>query len=513
MGKGLQITELVDVIHQGGEIPTLAPVMRKVIALGSKKGVTDTEFIELAKYDTALTARLLRSANDQKLFDDTTLDLTIAAERVGSKSMQNILVATSFIDESENAELYDAFQWFWDRQLFNMAGSQVFGKFAGPDTNIPYSSLGILLDLGVKFLLFHFSDQYLPIFDKWRTSGGNLVEYESERFGFNHTVVGQAIVRNWNLGNLLEASIRHPYVPIPEETGISSDVLEMIHITTGYFFENRYVKKIKELGDTIQNRFQLDNDRMLNVLQQISMGADLAGMKMSRGPGSNIAFVDLIKSLNVELSRANLTYDQMVRELQIAKDKAEMLSEELQIANEKLRETSNYDPLTKIYNRRYFSEFLDWNFSRARRYANTLGCMMVDIDFFKKVNDNYGHLTGDHVLQSIAFILKKSLRTTDIVARFGGEEFIILLPEIPEDAITQTAQRILESVADEKFNHAGKEFMVTVSIGYVAYNINKRPDIKNSEDLIRVADKYMYRAKQNGRNRVWSKDDEENIDD
>ena len=88
----------------------------------------------------------------------------------------------------------------------------------------------------------------------------------------------------------------------------------------------------------------------------------------------------------------------MVRKLQVAKERAEKLSEELQITNEKLRESSNFDPLTKIYNRRYFSEFLDWNFSRAQRYANTLGCMMVDIDFFKKVNDNYGHLTGDHVL-------------------------------------------------------------------------------------------------------------------
>jgi len=398
MANELQIAEIVDVLHQGGEIPTLAPVMRKIITLGSKKDVSDHDFLEIVKYDTALTARLLRSANDPKLFESSTLDLSIAAERIGSKSLQNILLATRFIDESENADLYEAFQWFWDRQLFNMAGSQVYGKFAENPNTIQYSSLGILLDLGVKYLLYHFPDQYLPVFDRWRTSGGNLVEYESESFGFNHTVVGQAIVRNWNLGETLESSIRHPYVKIPDDSDVSSDVLEMIHITTGYFFENRFVKNIRELGDSIQNRFKLDNEHMLNVLQQISMGADLAGMKMSRGTGSNIGYIDLIKTLNVELSRANLTYDQMVRKLQVAKERAEKLSEELQITNEKLRESSNFDPLTKIYNRRYFSEFLDWNFSRAQRYANTLGCMMVDIDFFKKVNDNYGHLTGDHVL-------------------------------------------------------------------------------------------------------------------
>ncbi len=513
MAKELQIAEIVDVLHQGGEIPTLAPVMRKVVALGKKDGVTDSDFIELVKYDTALTARLLRSANDPKLYDKTTLDLNEAVERVGSKTLRSIVVSTSFIDESDNQELYDACKWFWDRQLFNLAGSKVFASIADPASTIPYSSLGILLDLGIKFLLYHFSTQYLPVFDKWRTSGGNLTDYESESFGFNHTVVGQAIVRDWNLGLLIESSIRHPYVEIPAETKLSGDVLDMVHTTTGYFFENRFVKSIRELGDSIRSKFNIDNDRMLDVLQQISMGADLASMEMSHGPGSNIAYLDLIKSLNTELSRANLTYDQMVRKLQIAMEKAEILSEELKMANKKLRESSNYDPLTKIFNRRYFSEFLTWNFSRAQRYANTLGCMMVDIDFFKKVNDNFGHLTGDHVLQSVAAILKKSLRTTDIVARFGGEEFIILLPEIREDAITQTAQRILDSVAVKKYTHADKEFTVTVSIGYVAYNINKRPDIKNSEDLIRVADAYMYRAKQNGRNRVWSKYDEEQLID
>ena len=87
------------------------------------------------------------------------------------------------------------------------------------------------------------------------------------------------------------------------------------------------------------------------------------------------------------------------------------------------------------------------------------------------------------------------------------------MPEVREDAITQTAQRILESVASEKFVHGDTEYYVTVSIGYVTYSVKKRPDITKSEDLIRVSDKYMYKAKQNGRNRIWSKYDEENADD
>lgn len=513
MAKELQIVEIVEVLHQGGEIPTLAPVMRKVVTLGKKASVPDQEFIDLVKYDTALTVRLLRAANDPELYNTTTLNLLEAADRVGSKTLRSIVVSTGFVDKSDNEELFDACKWFWDRQLFNMAGSEVFARIADPRSGISYSSLGILLDIGVIFLLYHFPVQYLPVFETWRTSGGNLTEYETERFGFNHTVVGQAIVRNWNLGTLLESSIRHPYVSIPVDTNVSAVVLDMVHTTTGFFFENRFVKKIKELGDTIQRKLSIDNDQMLDILQQISMCADLAGLEVSHGPGSKIAYVDLIKSLNIELSRANLTYDQMVRELQIAKDKAESLSEKLQTDNEKLRESSNYDPLTKTYNRRYFGEFLTWNFSRAQRYKNTLGCMMVDIDFFKKVNDNYGHLTGDHVLQSVAVILKESMRTTDIVARFGGEEFIILLPETREDAITQTAQRILDSVAAKKYKHNDNEFIVTVSIGYVAYNITNRSDIKKSDDLIRIADEYMYRAKQNGRNRVWSKNNEETIID
>lgn len=162
------------------------------------------------------------------------------------------------------------------------------------------------------------------------------------------------------------------------------------------------------------------------------------------------------------------------------------------------------DGLTKLINRRHFNERLIGEFARARRFGGSLGCVIVDIDFFKKVNDTYGHLVGDHVLQALAVLLSKSVRSIDVAARYGGEEFVLLLPETIDEGLLHVAERIRETVEQYDFRtcegmeHQAPE-KVTISLG-----VSKFPDprVKTGEQLLELADAALYRAKQNGRNRV-----------
>jgi len=213
--------------------------------------------------------------------------------------------------------------------------------------------------------------------------------------------------------------------------------------------------------------------------------------------------VNLLKNINQELGQATISNEQAIRELKSAMLKAEMLAIKLEEANNKLREAANIDPLTQIYNRRFFDEFLIWNFNRAQRYDSTLGCMMIDIDHFKNVNDTYGHLTGDRVLQGVAEALKNCLRNTDIVARYGGEEFVVLLPETHTKSIWLAATKLNQAVGNLTFFLGEKELKVTISVGYVAYTAASMPEISKPADLVRTADEFMYLAKLNGRNRIW----------
>ena len=268
------------------------------------------------------------------------------------------------------------------------------------------------------------------------------------------------------------------------------------------FFLAGRSRQFEAVFDSGVNEFWHDKDDLSNLLQTIALEADKVAFLFSTGT-SAVSSIDLLRVINAELGRATLSYNEMVRELETAIRKSETLSQKLEEANKKLSEAANIDPLTKIYNRRYFEEFLNWNFNRARRYDSTLGCMMIDIDNFKRFNDNYGHLTGDRVLQGVASVLKKSLRSTDILARFGGEEFIVLLPESSPKAVLLTARKLHKAIREASFDSEDRSLKVTISIGYHYYNGTTTSEIKKPNDLVKRADEHVYMAKNNGRDQVY----------
>ncbi len=156
------------------------------------------------------------------------------------------------------------------------------------------------------------------------------------------------------------------------------------------------------------------------------------------------------------------------------------------------------DGLTSLYNRRYFQQVLEREFSRAKRYKDDLSLVLIDIDHFKHVNDTYGHQFGDKTLAEISKIIKNGLRKTDFVARYGGEEIVAILPETSLKTIFVPIERLRKSIEEKKLRHEDRDVSITVSIG-VACLTN---DTKNEQDLIQRADQALYTAKENGRNRV-----------
>lgn len=157
------------------------------------------------------------------------------------------------------------------------------------------------------------------------------------------------------------------------------------------------------------------------------------------------------------------------------------------------------DGLTELYNHRYFQEQIRMQVEQSKRYNNNFSLIIIDIDFFKKFNDTFGHQSGDAVLRQVAQTLKKNVRATDIVCRYGGEEMSIILPNTGKDEALSTAQKICERVANRKFKLAGdKETNVTISLGVSTFPF----DGDTASAIIEAADKRLYNAKHNGRNQV-----------
>lgn len=157
------------------------------------------------------------------------------------------------------------------------------------------------------------------------------------------------------------------------------------------------------------------------------------------------------------------------------------------------------DGLTDLYNHRYFQEQMRMQIENSKRYETEFSLIILDIDFFKKFNDTFGHQAGDAVLRQVAQTLKRNVRATDIVCRYGGEEMSIILPNTGKDVAYSTAEKICKRVSDNKFRLIGdKEVTVTISLGVSTYPY----DGNTASELIEAADKRLYNAKHNGRNQV-----------
>ena len=200
----------------------------------------------------------------------------------------------------------------------------------------------------------------------------------------------------------------------------------------------------------------------------------------ARGALATFDDVTLIEKKNTELQ-------DMLNALEKSRDEIRRQNLELQVL-------ATQDPLTHCLNRRAFFERFEAEFSRSQRYGHNFSCIMVDIDHFKSINDKHGHPVGDKVLQQVSNVLRECVRVSDVVCRYGGEEFCILLPETDTQGGIFTAERIRSTIASKSIFDIG----VTVSLGVSSYD----SDSDNPSELLNRADKALYAAKRRGRDRV-----------
>ena len=185
--------------------------------------------------------------------------------------------------------------------------------------------------------------------------------------------------------------------------------------------------------------------------------------------------------------------------------KIKKLQDEQRRSNELLLELSNTDHLTGLFNRRYMMEALEKEVQRSIRKGGNLSLIILDIDYFKRVNDGFGHLQGDVVLQKVALLLQKELRSYDCAARYGGEEFVAILPDSSLKEAIFVADRIRLAVQNTSFNDPLDKLCLTASLGVAFFSPGHSP---TADSFIKLADDALYRAKANGRNRVEFHDPE-----
>ncbi len=244
---------------------------------------------------------------------------------------------------------------------------------------------------------------------------------------------------------------------------------------------------------------KVDGYKFISAVKASESGKDVPVIMLS---ASRKEVLDKIKGLNIGASDYILKpFDQseLLARMNVFL-KIQELQNELKEKNALLEKLSITDELTGLYNRRYFYDHINMQVALAKRYNYQIGCLLIDIDHFKNINDTYGHDVGDKTLKGLAALMKGKMREGEILARFGGEEFIICLCRADEKGAISAAERMRKAVADANLSgDSGVSLKTTISIGIAIY-----PDknLKNFDEIIKAADEALYHAKKSGRNKV-----------
>lgn len=232
------------------------------------------------------------------------------------------------------------------------------------------------------------------------------------------------------------------------------------------------------------------------IRSEVNKNSDLGDLSNSISQHLGL-IVQAMKTFSSAENERETELTQQLNDMQIKLIEMETLAESAQHAIEEQRKKAMHDSLTGLPNRESYQQRLKQEVERINRYGGKLSLMVCDVDLFKRINDSYGHLAGDKVLKIIARSLQRNLRDTDFIARFGGEEFVILMPETSATEAKIVAEKLRNKIESSPFNFKKEPVQITVSLGLSEFAQNETAD-----EVFSRADKALYRAKEQGRNKV-----------
>ncbi|MCH7689037.1 MAG: HDOD domain-containing protein, partial [Planctomycetes bacterium] len=499
-------------IWSSPQLPTLPTVAIRLIELSKQPDLEIRDVIDLIKPDPAISAKILKTTNSSFFgFTSEVTSIDRAVPLLGTTMVTSLALSFSLTDVAmKSGPLADHYQSYWTQSVIQGIAAEILGKTNENRPDCDYFLSGLLMDLGRLAMLKTISEEYLPVINAASAQQRELHDVETEMLGFDHIEVGIKLMQNWGLPTLLIEGVRYHHTSLEQLAEHVGEARFSLFTTMAaaaavgdYFCSENKGQALQRLRDLTSEYFSLTESELHNLLKDVQERVrelESVFAVQTEGLGD---LSDLMAQANEQLfalaMREHVASTQaMARHEVVQKEKLALKSKQAQLQKQLI-----FDSLTKTYNRAFFEEELRREISICLRNATPIGLIFCDIDHFKKLNDTCGHQFGDHVLQQVSKSFQKALRGSDVLARFGGEEFIILVSQPTKKGITRVAERIREGVENEEITLSGKRIPVTVSVGAVVA-IPERDDQDQDlgDRLIAAADQAMYKAKRKGRNRV-----------
>lgn len=473
-------------------LPSMPGVALKLIEAIQKPDPDFREIARLISSDAALSAKLLKIINSPfygLVHKITSVDQAI--KLLGLNTVKNLslslILKTKFLTKGAGGLNLAG---FWKNSLVGAVAAKLLAgrmKIENPEDAF---FLGLLKDIGSLTLAYLLPDQYSAVLSEIKSKEISFQDAENQIFGFNHMDVGALLTRSWGLPETFHVPIQHHHgtdqLPLDCSSGVRVRTL-ILRLSSLYMDLITGANMTETLGRIAQF---IDAHGFQDRLDAVAIGKELIKQTSELSPIFDINFKNdselegLLDSAKQELLNTSM---QMV---------TDMIGKNSEL--ESLRQQASRDGLTQLHNYRAFCDALNQEIKRSSRYRNDLSLVIADIDFFKKINDGFGHPAGDQVLREVAEALKKCLRECDFVARYGGEEFAIILPETTIEDALPVAERMRKKIKSLEISYDGHLIRVTMSFG--AAGFHHSPPM-SFDGLLKAADAALYAAKKQGRDR------------
>ncbi len=492
-----------DILNNQVRLPSLPSIAMRILNAVKADEASLGELAKIVSSDPALAARVLKISNSsfyalsQKV-DSIQKALTI----LGTETLKNIALSFVIVRcmQTNDGSGFN-FDFFWRRAVTAAVASDLISNAIDQKSDDIFIT-ALLQDIGIVILYLCMSEEYLKVLDEKRVTGIPITAAEKKMFNYDHQEVGTQILQKWGLPESIYLPIQyhHNNTSVPAECRDKAQILWLADRMSSAYHGARCVDKINEINNTLGQVYGFGEKEIGRIIDAVANKSVDILSYFDIDAGDMKPYSQLLLEANEELGKLNISYDQLILELKRSKERTEDLAVELQKANEKLRELATRDGLTGLHNHRHFQEVMVNEIGRSVRYKKPLTLLLLDIDHFKRVNDEYGHPAGDKVLVTVSDIMRGAVRESDLVARYGGEEFSILLPETNLNGGTILAERLRRAIEGTAIDVEGHMVKVTISIGITTYNLASGHSGKAK--FIQSADRGLYLSKESGRNRI-----------
>ena len=497
-------------IWSSSQLPSLPSAAIRLLDLSRSPSYEFREFVQTVKTDPAMMARILKAANSSFFgFRSEITSVEQAVSLLGAMAVTSLALGFSLSDEAmKTGPMVKHYNSYWIQSLVQAASAEVLSEAYASDLKAECFLAGLLMDIGRLAMLKTMGRDYLPVLTKASDEQRELHEVEQEDLGFNHAEIGAKLAEQLNLPGAVGMGIRHHHGSLPSLLQFDNTrECQLLKVTAAAASLGDYVCGTSKRSAVIRLQaltdrcFQMSKSDLHDLLARTTERAEEVGNLFSVNTSELPSAIELIAEANEHLSHAAMRAEIASAAADSRKQELEQVTDALKEQNEELQDLAFRDSLTDVYNRRFFEEMLSQEVARCQRTGSSIGVIFADVDKFKTYNDTYGHQLGDVVLQTVAESMSGVLRGCDTLARFGGDEFVILVNQATNEGLKKLAERIRAGLEAATITFDDQPISVTVSLG--AAIAMPEPDdhrIVEADALLAAADEALYESKCDDKN-------------